>query len=661
MRKEISYNYPPPPQKKYYKSVSYKKSLHIKFSLLIIAIVLITSATLNIVFKHYYMKNELKDIEQHIMEISKLETVHFAHHILKNELQIMHHHIVDYTSALKNLSDIRVYDKQGYLIVDKKGIKRELPSDKKIKSAIQSKSMLHLWDGFIFRHFEPVVINDKEIIGFLYMEYNANYLKEYLAKQRNFFITLTGIITFVSITIGIAFSRRLTEPLKAVADASKKVAEGDLSVSVPVKSKDELGILAENFNYMVESLKSSRAEVENYTENLEHVTERLNNALTELQHEKDFIDKLLSTIGATIAVLDREGKIVRVNRTWENVRGYREEEVKGKFVWDFMPGNAAITARIMFEEMLVNKTPSTFKIAVLTKDGKERIMLTNNAVITDENGEVKYVIATGIDVTEKEHLEKTLAETQRLRSIATLVTGLSHNFNNILVGVLGYAGMLRMELTSIEHQRKTDILKYIDTIENSANRASELIKHLMLFSKKAEYQVTEVNINNVINDILQIISAAFPESISIQTDLQKDLWMIKADKNQIQQAILNICINARDAMPQGGMLRIETSNKDFLTFTPKNHQIFGGPRQSEHATQGAGRYVVVRIQDTGHGMDEETKLRIFEPFFTTRSLVHHTGLGLSIAYNIIKNHNGLIKVDSEINKGSIFTIFLPAV
>ncbi len=602
-----------------------KLNLTCKISLLIIAIVLIASATLNIVFRDHYIKDERKHIEEQVMALSKVETVHFAHHILKNELQIMHHHIVDYTSTLKNLSDIRVYDKQGYLIVDKKGIKRELPSDKKIKSAIQSKSMHHLWDGFIFGHFEPV-IRGKEIIGFLYMEYDTNYLKEYFAKRRNFFMTLTGIITVVLIAIGIVLSRRLTEPLKAVADASNKVAEGDLSVSVPVKSKDELGILAENFNHMVESLKSSRAEIENYTKNLEHIinlrTERLNNALTELQHEKDFIDKLLSTIGATIVVLDREGKIVRVNRAWEDMRGYREEEVKGRYVWDIMPPDSAHMAKNMFEEMLVNKTPSTFKIAVLTKDGKERIMLTNNAVITDENSEVKYVIAIGIDVTEKEHLEKHFAETQRLRSIATLVTGFSHNFNNILVGVLGYSGMLRMELTSIEHQRKTDILKYIDTIENSANRASELIKHLMLFSKKAEYQVTEVNINDVINDILQIISAAFPGSISIQTDLQKDLWMIKADKNQIQQAILNICINARDAMPDGGKLQIETFNKELI--------------KPEHALQKLGKYAVIRISDTGEGMNEETKSRIFEPFFTTRGLLHHTGLGLSIVYGIIK-------------------------
>jgi PAS domain S-box-containing protein len=508
--------------------------------------------------------------------------------------------------------------------------------------------MLHRWEGYKFKHFEPIIEKGKAI-GFLYIEYDADFLPKYMSKRRNFFVTLTGILTVIFIGIAIIISRKITKPLEVIADVSKKVADGDLSVSVPVKSKDELGILAENFNYMVENLKSARAEMENYTKNLEHVvnlrTERLNNALAELQQEKGFMEKLLSTIGATIAVLDRDGKFVKVNRAWEDMRGYVEDEVKGKYVWDFMPPDSAHLAKMMFEEMLVYKAPTTFKIKLLTKDGREKIAIANNVIITDENNEVKYIIATGIDITEKEFLEEHLMESQRLQSIATLVTGLSHNFNNILVGVVGYAGLLRIKLSSIEHEDINELLKYVDTIEDSANKASELIRHLATFSKKAEFKTEEININDIVTDMINMIKPTFPKFISIEPHLQDDLYKVIADKGKIHQSILNICLNARDAMPEGGTLKIEIFNKDIV--------------KPEHVLQHLGKYVVIRISDTGQGMDEATKNRIFEPFFTTKGLLHHTGLGLSIAYNTIKNHSGYITVESEVGKGTTFTIFLP--
>lgn len=627
-----------------------KFNLTYKISLLIITTVLITSLTLNFIFRNHYKKNELEHIEEHIMGISKLEAPHFAHHILKNELQIMHEHIIDYTSAAKYLSDIQIYDSEGYLIVDKKGLNRELPSDKKIKEAIQSKSMLHLWDGYKFMHFEPILEN-KEVVGFLYMEYNADYLPQYFAKRRNFFIILTVIIALVIVAIGITLSKNITKSLTAITDATRRIADGDLSVSVSVGSKDELGLLAENFNTMLESIKSAKTEVENYTKNLEHVislrTERLNNALKEVEQEKGFIEKLLSTIGATIAVLDRQGKIIKVNRAWEDMRGYTEDEVKGKYVWDLMPSDSAHQAKIIFEEMLVYKAPTTFKIKLLTKDGKKKIALTNNAVITDENNEAKYIIATGIDITEKEFLEEHLMESQRLQSIATLVTGLSHNFNNILVGVLGYAGLLRIKLSSIDHKDINELLKYVDTIEDSANKASEFIRHLAAFSKKAEFRTEETNLNDIVTDLIDMIKPIFSKFVTIESQLQDGLYKITADRNKIQEAVLNICLNARDAMPEGGRLLIETCNKDII--------------KPEHTLQKLGKYVLIRISDTGQGMDEETKRRVFEPFFTTKGLLHHTGLGLSIAYNTVKNHRGYITVESEIGKGTTFTIFLPAV
>lgn len=395
-----------------------------------------------------------------------------------------------------------------------------------------------------------------------------------------------------------------------------------------------------------------KAEIESYTKNLEHVvtlrTERLNNTLKNLRQQKDFMDRLISTVGALIVVLDHEGKIVMFNKACEDVTGFKEDEVKLKHVWDlFIPERFIPTVRMAFDELLVQKIPNTFKNPWLTKDGREKTILWNNTVIVDEKDRISYAIATGIDITKKELMEEHLMESQRMQSIATLVTGLSHNFNNILVGILGYAGLLRIKISTLDHRDTDEMLRYIDVIENSVKKASEFIKHLMMFSKKVEYMKKDICLDEIIGDVLEIIGSSFPKNILIEAKLQGEHYKIRADKDRLQQAVLNICINAKDAMPEGGRLKIETFHREL--------------RQPEHALQMSGMYAVINISDTGHGVDEETKRRIFEPFFTTKGLLHHTGLGLSIAHSIIKDHNGYIAVDnnSEAEKGTTFTVYLP--
>ncbi|MBI5212744.1 MAG: PAS domain S-box protein [Nitrospirae bacterium] len=399
---------------------------------------------------------------------------------------------------------------------------------------------------------------------------------------------------------------------------------------------------------------SRKAEIENYTKNLEHVvtlrTERLNNALKNLRQQKDFMDRLISTVGALIVVLDHEGKIVMFNKTCEDVTGFKEDEVKLKHVWDlFVPERFIPTVRMAFDELLVQKIPNTFKNPWLTKDGREKTILWNNTVIVGEKDRISYAIATGIDITEKEMMEEHLMEAQRLQSIATLVTGLSHNFNNILVGILGYAGLLRIKISTPDRQDTDEMLKYIDVIENSVKNASDFIKHLMMFSKKMEYVKKDISLDEIVGDALEIIESSFPKNILIEAELHCEPCKIKADKDRLQQAVLNICINSKDAMPEGGRLKIEAFSRGLI--------------QPEYALQKFGMYAVIRISDTGQGVDEDAKRKIFEPFFTTKGLLHHTGLGLSIAYSIIKEHNGYITVDnnSEAEKGTTFTIYLPVV
>lgn len=235
---------------------------------------------------------------------------------------------------------------------------------------------------------------------------------------------------------------------------------------------------------------------------------------------------------------------------------------------------------------------------------------------------------------EVEQLRKTLEDSMRLQATAQLTKGLSHNFNNILVGILGYAGLIRMRLSQIDGKEISEILNYIDTIEQSAGRASELIRHLTTFSDRIEYERTDIDINDAVRHVIEIIGLSFSENIRIETSLHDNLPYINADRDKLEQAILNMCINAKEAMPNGGELKIET-------------------------LYGDEGYIAVKITDTGCGMDEETTRRIFEPFFTTKGIATHLGLGLSITMSIIKQHNGFIRVNSEPGKGTVFTVYLP--
>ena len=235
---------------------------------------------------------------------------------------------------------------------------------------------------------------------------------------------------------------------------------------------------------------------------------------------------------------------------------------------------------------------------------------------------------------EVELLRKALDDSMRLQSVAQLIKGLSHNFNNILVGIVGYAGLIRMKLSQIENKEISEILNYLDTVEKSAGRASELIRHLMTFSDRIECEKNDIHINDVVRHAIEMIGLSFPKNIRIETSLPDGLPYINADGNKLEQAILNVCLNAKEAMPEGGELKIETfSNTEGIT--------------------------AIKIADTGCGMDEETKRMMFDPFFTTKGLVSHLGLGLSITMSIIRQHNGFIRVDSAEGKGTVFTIYLP--
>lgn len=245
---------------------------------------------------------------------------------------------------------------------------------------------------------------------------------------------------------------------------------------------------------------------------------------------------------------------------------------------------------------------------------------------------------------EKEALREQLFHGQKLEAIGTLAGGIAHDFNNMLQGILGYAAYLKMKVPADD-----PMYEPLTVIEHSAERAADLTKKLLGFARKGKYLIGPMNLNAVVENIAAITARTFDRKIKTETTLAPDLWTIKGDTSQIEHVILNMCLNSRDAMPEGGILSIETFNTEITKET------------KPHSYMKEGKYVVLKVLDTGAGMDEETRKRVFEPFFTTKEVGKGTGMGLPMAYGVVKNHNGFITVDSAPGKGSAFTIYLPAI
>lgn len=244
---------------------------------------------------------------------------------------------------------------------------------------------------------------------------------------------------------------------------------------------------------------------------------------------------------------------------------------------------------------------------------------------------------------EKERIREHLMQAQKMEAIGTLAGGIAHDFNNMLQGILGYASLLKLKISETD-----PVYKPLDVIERTAERAAELTRQLLGYARKGKFLVEPLNLNNLVGEVLKIITRTFDRAIEIRTRLSDDIWTIEGDRSQIENVILNLCVNARDAMPKGGILTIETYNKKVLE------------GEFPYSWARPGRYAVIKVTDTGTGMDEEVKKHIFEPFFTTKGIGKGTGMGLAMVYGVVKNHNGFLTVESEIGKGATFTIYLPA-
>jgi signal transduction histidine kinase/ActR/RegA family two-component response regulator len=282
----------------------------------------------------------------------------------------------------------------------------------------------------------------------------------------------------------------------------------------------------------------------------------------------------------------------------------------------------------------------------VTKQGRDITVASRWTLVRDEAGNPKSILSVDTDITEKKQLESQFLRAQRLESLGTLASGIAHDLNNMLTPILAISQLLPLRLGDVD---KTSS-EMLEMLEATAKRGADLVKQVLSFARGNEGKRTVLQVKHLLKDIEQFAKGTFPKSITIEKDFPRDLATVSADATQLHQVFMNLVVNARDAMPDGGILRIETENK----FIDQSYA-------KMNIEAKVGSYIVVTITDTGIGIPPRIIDRIFDPFFTTKEVGKGTGLGLSTVLGIVKNHGGFIQVSSEINKGTQFKVYLPSI
>jgi len=452
----------------------------------------------------------------------------------------------------------------------------------------------------------------REGIGWVRLGFSKSAMKEAVNQ-----IVMRGSMLAVLFTAGSSIVvffliTAATKPLTKLSIAVKNLEKGEYTDMNIIPSTDEVGELSVSFVKMSNAIRDREAKLVDSENRIRELFERVEHAIFRL---------------------DRDGNVIETNRKFDETCGgvkrfcaMFDEQVEGARLKKAIHGELKNS-----EEKIVGS------------DGEEISVIMSVYPKLDENGDITSFDGYFVDITEKKRLEETLMQTQKLESLGMLAGGIAHDFNNILTGVLGYASLIR---SIVKDDEKLD--RYAEIIEKSATRATSLTSQLLGFARKGKYVITKLSVNDLVKELSGFLKETIDRKVAIVIDAEDNLPPVEGDGNQLYQSLLNLCLNARDAMPDGGKLYIKT--EFYLLNEEQVIDFFRIP---------AGEYVRISVTDTGKGMTPDVKKRIFEPFFTTKKSGKGTGLGLAMVYGIVKNHGGYISVYSEPELGTTIRLYLP--
>ena len=468
---------------------------------------------------------------------------------------------------------------------------------------------------------------------------SSGYMDEFhgaLLHVQNVIFVITVIAMAVVLLMTLWIGSAITSPLRRLMKHFSTGATGDFSVRMDDSARDEFGMLARYFNSFMETLQQFSGSLQE--EVLEH---RM--SLDALRESEERFRLLAENSPDIIISLDQRGYISYVNPVVEKILGYAPHELAGESFLVMAREQEAGEYTRQFRKVRNGEIIVDYTGVLVHKNGSVRHFIFCGAPATDGQGNMMGIEGFLKDITDRRNLEFQLQQVQKLEAVGTLAGGVAHDFNNILTAIRG-----SLDISLLMVGQNDPILKNLQQIEKAVTRATDLTRQLLFFSRRQSVEMAPLNLNQSVDNILRIIERLIGENITITVDLSPDLQPVMADGGNIEQVIMNLMINARDAMPEGGAITIRTRNATVDDDYVRTHS-YARP----------GRFVCLSMEDTGIGMDGETVEHIFEPFFTTKEQGKGTGLGLAVVYGIVKKHKGWIVADSRPGEGTVFSIFFP--
>ena len=461
--------------------------------------------------------------------------------------------------------------------------------------------------------------------------------------------TTIGVAVFsVALTalVGTWLASRIARPVTEACAAARAVATGDLHKQMIGQGAQEMVDLANAFNHMTLQVLQNKEGLDLIVASR---TKRLQESQTRLSDLTALLRSAYDSTREGILVLRRDGRIVTANRKFEQIFGLSQEEIRQ-------------CKSPQLQEILLSRFEAPTDFSLLGADGtlntsktdetewqlvkpQTRSISIYSAPVLNQEGAFIARLWMFHDNTNQRLLEDSLRHSQKMDAVGRLAGGVAHDFNNLLQGILGNLYIIQNDP---EFSSKEDLRRCLHAARNAGLRAAELVRGLLGFSRQSHLKLGHCRVNNVLQDLRDLVKHSFDPRINIVLDLTDNVWGLNADSTQLEQVFMNMAVNAKDAMPDGGELRLATHNIQLLSGSPELP-----------SSSASGDYVRISISDEGAGMSPEIRKRIFEPFFTTKEQGKGTGLGLATSFGIIEQHGGWITVDSDPGQGTKFDIFLP--